>query len=254
MKTMFITGAAGGIGLATARHFSRLGWFVGLYGINAGAVGELLQSGEFPRACGGHCDVTCRESIGEALDAFSQATDGRLDVLVNNAGVLWSGSAEEIDSAHNHAMIDINVKGLTDVAMLGFPLLAATPGACLVNLCSLSSVYGVPRLAIYSATKFYVRGLSEALNIEWEEHDIHVVSIKPPYIQTAMLGNVDEGMMQTIKPEYGPEDVAATIQEAVQSNRVSQIMGWKGNLMNVALRLLPEALSRRLMIRVMNAA
>jgi NAD(P)-dependent dehydrogenase (short-subunit alcohol dehydrogenase family) len=85
MKTVLITGAAHGIGLATARHFAGKGWFVGLYDINSDALDGLLASGTFPQACGSYCDVTRRDSIEEALDHFARHTNGRLDVLVNNA-------------------------------------------------------------------------------------------------------------------------------------------------------------------------
>ncbi len=95
MKTMFITGAAHGIGLATARHFAAQGWFVGLYDINTAELDRLVASGEFPNACSQYCDVTRRESIEQAFAQFAKHTEERLDLLVNNAGVLTSGCFEE---------------------------------------------------------------------------------------------------------------------------------------------------------------
>ena len=86
MKSIFITGAAHGIGLATARRFASQGWFVGLYDINRESLQSLLDSGEFPRACGQGCDVTDRASVEAALDHFSKETNGRLDVLVRETG------------------------------------------------------------------------------------------------------------------------------------------------------------------------
>ena len=94
MKTVFITGAAHGIGLATARRFAAQGWFVGLYDINREGLAELLDSAEFDNACGQYCDVTDRASIEEALAHFAGRAGGRLDLLVNNAGILSSGRFE----------------------------------------------------------------------------------------------------------------------------------------------------------------
>ena len=88
MKTVFITGAAAGIGLATARHFSRQGYFVGLYDVNREALERVMAEDDLSRACSGYCDVTSRDSIQEALADFTRHTDGKLHVLVNNAGVL----------------------------------------------------------------------------------------------------------------------------------------------------------------------
>ena len=72
MKTVFITGAAAGIGLATARSFAADGWFVGLYDINQERVSQLLNSPAFTNACGGFCDVSDRDSIAAALQDFSK--------------------------------------------------------------------------------------------------------------------------------------------------------------------------------------
>ncbi|WP_146348537.1 SDR family NAD(P)-dependent oxidoreductase [Phaeobacter marinintestinus] len=186
MKTAFVTGAATGIGLATATKLARQGWKVGLFDINQEGINKLLERSEFAEACGGFCGVSDRGSIEGALALFSEHTNGHLDLLVNNAAVLSGGPFELGDAQANDAMVEVNVKGLTNVAQLAFPLLKETPGATMVNLCSTSSVHGIPLIAVYSATKFYVNGLTKALNLEWKEHDIHVTCVKPPVVQTSM--------------------------------------------------------------------
>ena len=164
MKTVFITGAAQGIGLAIARHFAREGYQVGLFDINVSRCEALLSEPEFKDAVAGFCDVSDSASIDQALATFSQATGGRLDVLVNNAGTI----VEEIMTHSENqigAMVDVNVTGLTLVSCAAHPMLKATKGAMVINLCSASSI-GIPLLAVYSATKFYVDGIL-TLNLEW---------------------------------------------------------------------------------------
>jgi NAD(P)-dependent dehydrogenase (short-subunit alcohol dehydrogenase family) len=246
MKTLFITGAAHGIGLATAKHFAAQGWFVGLYDINQEGLDSLLASGDFPNACALYCDVTKRESVEAAFDHFAGHTDGKLDLLVNNAGVLTSGNFEEIDAAAHNRIIDVNIRGLTDVAQLAFPLLQQTPGSVMVNLCSVSSVHGVPLLAVYSASKYYVNGLTEALSIEWSKHDIRVTSVKPPLVNTAMGHAVRPELMKRFSVDMQPEDVAASIQRAAEGKRMGYILGGSAKVWGWLDKHLPEAGRRRL--------
>ena len=246
MKTIFITGAAHGIGLATAKRFAAQGWFVGLYDINREGLDTLLASGEFPHACGQYCDVTDRASIENALQHFDNHAGGRLDVLVNNAGVLSSGKFEEIDQSAHDLMIEVNIKGLTNVAQAAFPLLKKTPGATLVNLCSVSSIHGIPLLAVYSASKFYVNGLTEALHIEWAPHDIRVTSVKPPVVNTAMGHQLDPKLTQKMAMNMEPEHVAEAIQLAVEGSRVGYILGTSARLWACVDKFLPESGRRRL--------
>ncbi|MBT8048295.1 MAG: SDR family oxidoreductase [Xanthomonadales bacterium] len=245
MKTVFITGAASGIGLATARRLAAEGWFVGLYDINAQAIEQHLTGGEFPAACGGVCDVTDVESIKGALAHFEDAADGRMDVLINNAGVLTAGHFETVDSEAHDAMIRVNVLGLTHVAQLAFPYLQNTPDSRLLNICSVSSVHGVPLLAVYSATKFYVNGLTQALNIEWDEHGIHVMSIKPPFVSTAMIEGMPEQLLKTFTVDYSPEQIADEIMKALAGSGDSYLLGWKAKFLGFFARVLPAPLARR---------
>jgi NAD(P)-dependent dehydrogenase (short-subunit alcohol dehydrogenase family) len=241
MKTIFITGAAHGIGLATAKRFASQGWFVGLYDINREGLDALLSSSEFPHACGDYCDVTDHGSIKAALAHFSEQTDGRLDVLINNAGVLSSGKFEDIDHKAHELIVDVNVRGLTNVAQLAFPLLKQTPGSALVNLCSVSSVHGIPLLAVYSASKFYVNGLTEALHIEWAPHDIRVTSVKPPIVNTAMGHQLDPQLTQKLGVDMEPEHVADAIQLAVEGTRVGYLLSTTGKLWGWVDKFLPES-------------
>ena len=248
MKTVFITGAAHGIGLATARRFASQGWFVGLYDINQQGLDTLLESGEFPNACARYCDVTQYASIQEAFDHFSSNTNGRLDLLVNNAGVLSSGKFEEIAPQAHNLIVDVNIKGLTNVAQVAFPLLRQTAGATLVNLCSVSSVHGIPLLAVYSASKYYVNGLTEALHIEWAPYDIRVTSVKPPIVNTAMGHQLDPKLTGKLGVDMEPEHVAEAIQMAAGGKRMGYLLGTSAKLWGWVDKILPE-FGRRGLVR-----
>ena len=250
MKTVFITGAAAGIGLAVANRFAAEGWFVGLYDIDEERVAQLLETPEFSNACGGRCDVTSRESVSQAMTHFADRTQGRLDVLVNNAGVLKAGQFETVDPGATDMMISVNIQGLTNVAQLAFPLLQQTPGATMANICSVSSIHGIPLLAVYSASKFYVNGLTQALSIEWAQHDIRVFSIKPPFVKTGMVDDMPEQLMGTFTVDLVPEDVADALMSALNGSAESYLLSWKGKLMGVLVKILPAALGRRLTMQL----
>jgi len=250
MKTVFITGAASGIGLATARRFASEGWFTGLYDINDEAVQNLLSGGEFKNSCGGRCDVSDHESVEQAIAQFAEITGGRMDVLINNAGVLTAGHFESNPREAHEAIIRVNVLGLTNVAQTAFPLLKDTPGSTLLNLCSVSSVYGVPLLAVYSASKFYVNGLTQALGIEWAEHGIRVLAIKPPFVGTAMIDGMPEQLMQSFTVDFSPEQIAEAIMDALSGSRDSYLLGWKAKTLGFLSKILPSRLGRRVVMYV----
>ncbi|RRJ83213.1 SDR family oxidoreductase [Aestuariirhabdus litorea] len=245
MKSVFITGAGSGIGRATALLFADRGWFVGAYDLKVEAL-ETLAGELGERCCFQHCDVADRDSIARAFEQFARHSGGTLEVLVNCAGVLTGGRFAEMDPAALGAMIAINVQGLTDVAQLGYPLLKQTPGATLVNLCSASSVHGVPDLAVYSATKFYVNGLSEALAIEWAADDIRVRAIKPPLVQTAMGAAAPQRYRKRMPATMSAECVAEAIYACPGSARTSHLLGGKARLWGLVSRCLPEPGRRQL--------
>ena len=165
-KSIFITGAAAGIGRATALRFAAAGWRVGLYDVNQVGL-KALVSEIGPQAVAGRLDVTDGAGFAKALAAFAEPSDGRIDVLFNNAGVLSTGDFESMPLARCYALIDINTKGVVNGCHAALPYLAATKGARVINMASASAIYGTPAFAVYSATNFFVKGLTEALNIEW---------------------------------------------------------------------------------------
>lgn len=250
-RSVLVTGAARGIGLAVARRFAASGCFVGLFDVDREALEAIQKSGEFLDACFGYCDVTSGDSVAAALRQFADRSGGVLDVLVNNAGVLTAGSFADISPDAHERMIAVNVTGLTRVAQTAFPYLRDTPDSALVNLCSASSIHGIPGLAVYSASKFYVDGFTQALALEWEDADIHVTCVKPPIVDTAMGREVNDLLDIPGGIEMTVEQVAEAVEEAAYGYQVGKVLGLRSQLLYLCMRLLPESARLWLMRRVL---
>ena len=144
MKTAFITGAAQGIGLAIARRFAREGYQVGLFDTNVERCQALLSEPDFQNAVAGYCDVRDSASIEEAIAIFSQATSGRLDVLVNNAGVF--DPPQERSASGYDTTWAVNVLAPFKLTRLLLPLLA--------SLSPSQILYSNPLVSANPKTKF----------------------------------------------------------------------------------------------------
>ncbi|MFT4126403.1 MAG: SDR family oxidoreductase [Gordonia sp. (in: high G+C Gram-positive bacteria)] len=248
MSAIFITGGAAGIGLATAEHFGREGWTVGVYDVDADALEKVKA--DHPDWLTGTLDVREPQQWADALAEFTGHTDGRLDVLDNNAGVLVAGRLDEISPAAIRAQIDIDALGVTLGAQAAYPYLKATPGSHLVNIASASAIYGQPGIATYSAAKFYVAGLTEALELEWAADDIRVVSIWPLWAKTALADN-DAKSTKTLGVRITPEQVAAKVFESVHPNQLDKLMhrtsysvGTQTLVLGNAAKFIPNVLNR----------
>ena len=218
--TIFISGAAAGIGRATAVAFARRGYRVGAYDIDLAGLAALRE--EITSLGGevaiGRLDVSDAAGWAERLEAFT-GESRRLNILVNNAGVLSSGRFEDIPLATQRQMVDINVYGTMAGMHTAFPYLRDTAGAQVVNLCSASAIYGQPELATYSATKFAVRGLTEALELEWRRHDIRVIAMWPLFVATAMVDGLETASSKTLGVHLSAQDVAEEIYAATHPGR-----------------------------------
>ncbi len=247
-KTLFITGATAGIGEATARLFASRGWFVGMAARNSAKL-EALANELGSDKCSWHpCDVTDADQVSEALQAFSQRTGGHLHLLVNNAGILHAGGFEDIPLHQHHNIIDINVKGVVNCMQAAFPLLKATPGAHVLNMSSASAMFGSPTLATYSASKFAVRGLTEALNVEWARYDIAVTDVMPPFVDTDMLGGPVRDKVKAITRlgvQLSAEDVAECVWNAAATRPLHDRVTKPFKVLALLQKHAPETLQRR---------
>lgn len=186
-KSIFITGAGSGIGRATARLFAERGWFCGLYDVSAAGISETLALLPAGSATSGVFDVRDRAGWGDAVGQFGDATGGKMHVLFNNAGVGRHGWFEDVPPEDADWIVDVNLKGVINGIYAALPLLKATPGARVVNTASTAGVVGSPKLAVYSATKFAVRGLTEALDVEFSGLGVRVTCLTPWFVETPIL-------------------------------------------------------------------
>jgi NAD(P)-dependent dehydrogenase (short-subunit alcohol dehydrogenase family) len=253
-QSIFITGGGSGIGRATAILFARKGWRVGLADVNAAGLAEtaaLLPSGI---ASAYQMDVRDRDAWVATLDAFVATTGGRLDVLFNNAGIGSGGPLAETDFAEIDRVIAINLVGVLNGARIGHAYLKRTPGSCLLNTASASAIYGSSGLAPYSATKFGVRALTEALDGEWAADGIKVRSIVPSFIDTPLLDTGAGGSNHSIRETVtgagleltGVDKVAEAAWAAVHGDKVHTLVGKTAHRMAFAARWMPGSLRKRM--------
>lgn len=242
-KSIFITGAASGIGKATALLFARKGWIVGAVDLNEAALNQLGEE-----IGGGNillkiADVTRPESLREAAEAVGRRTGGRLDVLFNNAGTIAMGHHQAIPLEKQKRIVEINLVGVLNGIAACLDLLKGTAGARIINMSSASALYGTPELAVYSATKAAVKALTEALNIEFEPLGIHVCDIMAPYVRTPMIvkAAVAATSVTRLGVHLSPQDVARVVWRAAHGKKVHWEVGFMMRLLRWSILLFPFA-------------
>jgi NADP-dependent 3-hydroxy acid dehydrogenase YdfG len=220
-KSIFITGAASGIGRETALLFAKNGWFVGLYDMNLDGVKKLSEHIGADISCFGSLDVSDPNQYEKAIAHFSSFTDGKMNALFNCAGIMRMGSLDEVSLKDQLLTLRVNVEGIVIGIYSALPLLKNTPGSCILSMSSASALYGVPDLAVYSASKFAVKGLTEALNIELERSGIHVTDIMPLYVNTAMVSAQEHkaGTLDKFGADLTPHLIASYAWKAVNGSK-----------------------------------
>ena len=245
-KSVLITGAASGIGLAAAKRFHAEGWLVGLLDVDEEALRRCSE--ELGGAWFHAFDVRDAEEAAIAVTAFAESNQGKLDLLLNSAGVLTMGSFTDVDWAAHQRTIDINVNGVMNMCYQAFPYLKSTKAARVINMSSASAIYGIPKLASYSASKFAIRGFTEALNIEWKEYDVRVCDTMPLFVNTPMVNEQEykTPALSRMGVNLTADDIAQNIWESANAKTLKTHYP-TSNLLKVSMRfisLLPDSLAR----------
>jgi NAD(P)-dependent dehydrogenase (short-subunit alcohol dehydrogenase family) len=186
-KSIFITGGAGGMGLATGQLFADHGWFVGLFDIDEPRLEQAATQFDENRSMVRRLDVTSEEDFAGAMAAFSDRTGGRMDVMFNNAGIAPGAWFEDMPLKTIRGVIDINVLGVIIGIRAALPLLKETTGSLCISTSSSVATYGHAMRAVYTASKAAVKGMTEALSLEFERFGIRTADVLPGCIDTPML-------------------------------------------------------------------
>jgi 3-oxoacyl-[acyl-carrier protein] reductase len=218
-KTVFITGAASGIGLETAKKFICEGANVTIYSRGTMGIPDgLFEDSHILLHEGDVCD---RDEVGRAVNETMKKF-GSLDVLINNAGVAQRKRFEDILEDEWNKMLNVNLCGMFIVTQEALKAMdtgvaetdhdgCTVKRKCIINISSGAGLFGIPELSIYSATKAAVIAFTQALSGELVQSGIDVITITPGSVDTGMFKKLFEGKT----PHHSPEDVADVIYKTV---------------------------------------
>ncbi len=235
-KTIIITGAANGIGKAIAQLFVKEGWFVGALDLDEKGL-AILKKELGASNCFTHvCDITQEESVATAVAGFAKVTGSRLDVLSANAGILFQGNFEKYTPAQYRKQIEVNAFGTVNTIYQSLDLLKKTPSSRIVITSSSSALYGIPNFAVYSATKGFLKNLTEALSTEFSPFDIKVSDVLPLFVSTAMM----DGIEKKYRANHTADEVAKVVYKAGTTGRKRHyLMGRQLKALSFLSRFLP---------------
>jgi NAD(P)-dependent dehydrogenase (short-subunit alcohol dehydrogenase family) len=271
-RSVLVTGASSGIGAATVAMLAADGWHV-----FAGMHDRSDAAGAYdPGVTAIHLDVTSEESIAAGLARVREVSGGRLDALVNNAGIPGAGPVEAIPLETFRAVIETNLVGTFAVTKACLPMLRASAGRVVI-VSSLGGRVAFPFAAAYHASKFGVEGFAESLRAEVRDADVDVAVIEPASMATAIwekgrdsLAETRERMSEEQLGVYGagmdtfderlasqedsedPREVASAIREALTAGSPSERypVGRGARTLATLRPLMPDALYDRIAARV----
>lgn len=202
-KVVVITGGSSGMGESTARHLAALGAKVVIAArradrINALATEITAQGGT---AIAVATDVTKRDDVQALVDKAVE-TYGRIDVLINNAGLMPLSPIEQLRIDEWDQMIDVNLRGVLHGIAAALPYMKAQKSGHIINTSSVAGHKVFAASAVYSATKFAVRGLSEGLRQEVKPYNIRTTVISPGAVRTELLDHITDKDVQAANQDY----------------------------------------------------
>ena len=250
-RVAVVTGAASGIGRALAVVLAGRGAALALADRDADGLAETVRQLNGAPVSQHVLDVTDADAVAALPEAVRQAHD-RATVLVNNAGTSLVGRADEVSDAELRWLFDVNFFAVASLTRAFLPLLRAQPRAAVVNVSSVFGLVAPAEQAAYAATKFAVRGWSEALRHELEDTGVAVTVVHPGGVKTRIAAA--SRVAEATDPEWAatsvaqfekaalrmaPEQAAETIVRAIERRRPRVLVGTDARLGDLVQRMAP---------------
>ncbi|NOX56219.1 MAG: SDR family NAD(P)-dependent oxidoreductase [Planctomycetes bacterium] len=244
-RRVLITGAGRGVGRALAQAFAEHGAEVVVTDVDPQAAAETVTalSRAGANCCGYPMDVTDRDSVRDVRQRLHQAR-GPIQVLVNNAGVVYGGPLLDVPWEHHRRTFLVNILGMVAVTYEFLPDLISAEEAHLVNLASAAGLVPLPYATTYASSKSAVVGFSESLAEELRllgYRHVGVTTVCPSFIQTGLF---DGAKPPRLSGFLTAEDVARLVLSAVLKNRPRVLTPWLVKLVPLGRELLPVSIGR----------
>ncbi len=202
-KVVIITGASSGMGEAAAKHLSAHGATVVLGARRTDRIEKLAKeiNANGGKALAVAVDVTQREQVKKLVDAAVEQFE-RVDVIINNAGIMPLSLMESLHVDEWDKMIDVNIKGVLNGIAAVLPYMKKQKSGQIINTASVAGHKVFSGSAVYSATKFAVRALTEGLRMEVKPYNIRTTIVCPGAVKTELLEQITDAEVRRANEEY----------------------------------------------------